>query len=174
MLKKKGVPDWLNSSLWSSNPAPQEDQRLLRHTPKPETLAPPEPSPPPSPPPQTLPKQEERPTTEPDEDHPTVHDPKLPAFSVEEISRQAQLLAEVWVRVRVSDFLFCLLFDGLNSVSLFLSWVVSVFCVFDQLSSKVVSLTEVRRLASQGIPDGAGIRSTVWKVVLYVFLFLFL
>lgn len=46
-------------------------------------------------------------------------------------------------------------------------------CVFDQLSSKVVSLTEVRRLASQGIPDGAGIRSTVWKVVLYVFLFLF-
>lgn len=54
-----------------------------------------------------------------------------------------------------------------------MSWVVSVFCVFDQLSSKVVSLTEVRRLASQGIPDGAGIRSTVWKVVLYVFLFLF-
>ncbi|RWR74566.1 Rab-GTPase-TBC domain-containing protein [Cinnamomum micranthum f. kanehirae] len=128
MLKKKRVPDWLNSSLWSSNPAPQEDQRLLRHTPKPETLAPLEPSPPPSPPPQTLPKQEERPTTEPDEDHPTVHDPKLPAFSAEEISRQAQLLAE--------------------------------------LSSKVVSLTEVRRLASQGIPDGAGIRSTVWKILL--------
>jgi hypothetical protein len=29
---------------------------------------------------------------------------------------------------------------------------------------------ELRRIASQGIPDGAGIRSTVWKVInLYLF-----
>jgi hypothetical protein len=32
---------------------------------------------------------------------------------------------------------------------------------------------ELRRIASQGIPDGAGIRSTVWKVInLYFFFFL--
>lgn len=27
---------------------------------------------------------------------------------------------------------------------------------------------ELRKIASQGIPDGAGIRSTVWKVCVYV------
>lgn len=40
------------------------------------------------------------------------------------------------------------------------------FSLCMQLSKKVVNLKEVRRLASQGIPDGAGIRSTVWKVIL--------
>lgn len=34
----------------------------------------------------------------------------------------------------------------------------------DQLSKKIVNLEELRRLAFYGIPDGAGIRSTVWKV----------
>lgn len=33
-----------------------------------------------------------------------------------------------------------------------------------QLSRKVVDMRELRKFASQGIPDGAGIRSTVWKV----------
>ncbi|KAF5192437.1 Tbc1 domain family member [Thalictrum thalictroides] len=35
-----------------------------------------------------------------------------------------------------------------------------------ELSRKVVNMLELRRLASQGIPDGAGIRSTVWKLLL--------
>ncbi|XP_060212753.1 uncharacterized protein LOC132640254 [Lycium barbarum] len=35
-----------------------------------------------------------------------------------------------------------------------------------ELSRKIIDLGEVRRLASQGIPDGAGIRSTVWKLLL--------
>jgi hypothetical protein len=39
-----------------------------------------------------------------------------------------------------------------------------------QLSKKVINMGELRRIASQGIPDGAGIRSTVWKVInLYLF-----
>lgn len=33
-----------------------------------------------------------------------------------------------------------------------------------QLSKKVVDMSELRSLACQGIPDAAGIRSTVWKV----------
>lgn len=42
-----------------------------------------------------------------------------------------------------------------------------------QLSKKVINMGELRRIASQGIPDGAGIRSTVWKVInLYFFFFL--
>lgn len=40
--------------------------------------------------------------------------------------------------------------------------------LLQELSRKVVNMGEVRRLASQGIPDGAdtGIRSTVWKLLL--------
>lgn len=107
MLKKKGVPEWLNSSLWNSNPSPQDEQRLLRYAPKPETLATPRPSPPPPPPPQTQPKHEQDPPkAQSDEEHPTVHDPKSTTVSSEEISRQTQLLAEV--RVRVYDDMFCL------------------------------------------------------------------
>jgi hypothetical protein len=38
--------------------------------------------------------------------------------------------------------------------------------LFVQLSKQVVDLDELRKLASEGIPDGAGIRSTVWKLLL--------
>lgn len=38
--------------------------------------------------------------------------------------------------------------------------------LLQELSRKVVNLGELRRLASQGIPDGAGIRATVWKLLL--------
>ncbi|WMV31384.1 hypothetical protein MTR67_024769 [Solanum verrucosum] len=35
-----------------------------------------------------------------------------------------------------------------------------------ELSRKIINLGEVRRLASQGIPDGPGIRAIVWKLLL--------
>ncbi|KAJ9154000.1 hypothetical protein P3X46_027381 [Hevea brasiliensis] len=35
-----------------------------------------------------------------------------------------------------------------------------------ELSRKVVNMRELRRIASYGIPDGAGIRSAVWKLLL--------
>ncbi|CAN0875352.1 TBC1 domain family member 13 [Linum grandiflorum] len=35
-----------------------------------------------------------------------------------------------------------------------------------ELSKKVVNLKELRKIASQDLPDGAGIRSTVWKLLL--------
>ncbi|CAI9290484.1 unnamed protein product [Lactuca saligna] len=34
------------------------------------------------------------------------------------------------------------------------------------LSRKIINMRELRRLASEGIPDSAGIRSTVWKLLL--------
>lgn len=43
--------------------------------------------------------------------------------------------------------------------------------VGDQLSKRVVNLGELRRLACQGVPDGAGIRQTVWKVLITSFQF---
>ncbi|XP_027165984.1 SH3 and multiple ankyrin repeat domains protein 1-like [Coffea eugenioides] len=38
--------------------------------------------------------------------------------------------------------------------------------LLQELSRKVINMGELRRLASQGIPDGAGIRATVWKSVI--------
>lgn len=35
-----------------------------------------------------------------------------------------------------------------------------------ELSRKTINLRDLRKIASQGIPDGAGIRSTVWKLLL--------
>lgn len=35
-----------------------------------------------------------------------------------------------------------------------------------ELSRKIINMVELKRLASLGIPDGAGIRSTVWKLLL--------
>ena len=34
-----------------------------------------------------------------------------------------------------------------------------------QLSKKVIDLDELRMLAAQGVPDAAGVRATVWKVL---------
>ncbi|RCV28658.1 hypothetical protein SETIT_5G421000v2 [Setaria italica] len=38
--------------------------------------------------------------------------------------------------------------------------------VFAALSKKVIDLDELRMLAAQGVPDAAGVRSTVWKLLL--------
>lgn len=48
-------------------------------------------------------------------------------------------------------------------VDVFMLWLCG--CVNFQLSKKVINMRELRRIASQGIPDGGGIRSTVWKVL---------
>ncbi|XP_022636595.1 TBC1 domain family member 13 isoform X4 [Vigna radiata var. radiata] len=123
MVKK--VPDWLNSSLWSSSQSSsppsaaaspfQQPSRPLR----PAAAIPSEPPPPPvvqDPPPTQIIEDS------PIEDHGDVFP------SAYDVTRQAQLLAE--------------------------------------LSKKVVDMSELRSRACQGIPDAAGIRSTVWKLLL--------
>lgn len=107
-MGKKGVPEWLNSSLWSSGPSSTSavgDQHVARYaakpsaeTPKPEVparLAPPPvpviPSAPPAPPPRLEPPAEvPRPET-----RDAGYDPSPSRFSQEDVSRQSQLLAEV-------------------------------------------------------------------------------
>ncbi|CAL9782031.1 unnamed protein product [Musa acuminata subsp. burmannicoides] len=131
-MGKKGVPEWLNSSLWASSsslPASASTTaaaRLPRSPPSPKIVAParaPIPEPPPPPRPPQPPSEAPRPSVDapPDDRNPS-------RLSQEEVSRQFQLLAE--------------------------------------LSKKVVNIGELRRLASQGIPDGTGIRSIVWKLLL--------
>ncbi|KAK4266641.1 hypothetical protein QN277_027531 [Acacia crassicarpa] len=139
-MVKKRVPDWLNSSLWSSTPS-SDDHRDLRHSTTASTntyadedreqsaVDPPLPAPsPPSPP-----VREDPPQPQIIEDSRTNHlanDYNVTSStpSTDDISRQAQLLAE--------------------------------------LSRKVIDIRELRRIACQGIPDGAGIRSTAWKLLL--------
>ncbi|KAL5702804.1 hypothetical protein ACHQM5_027972 [Ranunculus cassubicifolius] len=129
-MVKKRVPEWLNSSLWSSsNPSQQQiDDRVLRYDPKPITTTIVEPPIIEAPPviiEETEPVKSDEELGKSDEE---FGNNSTSSFSPEDISRQSQLLAE--------------------------------------LSKKVINLSELRRLASQGIPDGGGIRSTVWKLLL--------
>ncbi|KAL1328683.1 hypothetical protein HN51_038487 [Arachis hypogaea] len=139
-MKKKKVPDWLNSSLWSSpHPPPPPppppffssatvDLPIEQHT---SAVSSASPSQPPSPPatvddppePQRI--QDSRPKNH---THTSTDATFSSSPSADDISRQAELLAE--------------------------------------LSKKVIDMRELRRLACQGLPDGAGIRSTVWKLLL--------
>ncbi|XWS35149.1 hypothetical protein CRYUN_Cryun21dG0101200 [Craigia yunnanensis] len=142
-MVRKRVPDWLNSSLWSTT---HSDDRLHRYSPSPTTtttaavseptVQPPLPVPPPAAAlrPQstpTPPKSEIRdPVNKNSNNNSNDNDQNggSSGISLDDISRQAQLLAE--------------------------------------LSKKVINMRELRRITSQGIPDGAGIRSTVWKLLL--------
>ncbi|XWS22355.1 hypothetical protein CRYUN_Cryun29cG0026600 [Craigia yunnanensis] len=147
-MVRKRVPDWLNSSLWSTTPS---DDRLHRYSPSSTTTittaAVPEPTvqpPVPVPPPAAASRPQSTPTPTPTHPKSEIRDPvnknsnnnsndndqngDSSAVSPDDISRQPQLLAE--------------------------------------LSKKVINMRELQRIASQGIPDGAGIRSTVWKFLL--------
>ncbi|XWS09161.1 hypothetical protein CRYUN_Cryun40dG0062500 [Craigia yunnanensis] len=143
-MERKRVPDWLNSSLWSTTPS---DDRLHRYSPSPTTttttaaVSEPTVQPPVPVPPITAISRPQSTSTPPKSE---IRDPVnknsnnnsndndqnggSSGVSPDDISRQAQLLTE--------------------------------------LSKKVVNMRELRRIASQGIPDGAGIRSTVWKLLL--------
>ena len=111
-MVKKQVPDWLNSSLWSSTPPPDDD-RLRRYAsnsaaaspPEPAKVDPPVPVPPPSAAAERGPpaKRESEDSRSGDEDNGASGAP-----SAEDISRQAQLLAEVGV--------FPALFCGFHSL----------------------------------------------------------
>ncbi|PKU83943.1 TBC domain-containing protein C1952.17c isoform X1 [Dendrobium catenatum] len=121
-MGKKGVPEWLNSSLWSSKPYTDGPPIYASEPAKPESpprQRSPQPPQPPQPPP-SPPKLE--PPASFQGDHGS------PKFSPEEISRQSQILSE--------------------------------------LSKKVINIGELRRLVCQGIPDGARIRPTIWKLLL--------
>lgn len=136
-MVKKRVPEWLNSSLWTSTPSPDDDDRQRNSTRPTSTItisSPPavEPRPPPvsagAEPPKP-PEAKDYPTNNSASNDRAYNGTSEDAGpSAEDISRQAQLLAEI--------------------------------------SKKVINMRDLRRIASQGIPDGAGIRSTVWKLLL--------
>ncbi|KAK2643992.1 hypothetical protein Ddye_019187 [Dipteronia dyeriana] len=141
MVKKK-VPDWLNSSLWSTAPPPPDDDRLHRNAPKPiaaTTVDPPlpvaplPPPPPPPPPPASAPLVVS-----------TKVDPPTPQLIVD--------IHSFSNRNRSSS-------DDENGGS-------DQTLLLTELTKKVINIRELRRIASQGIPDGGVVRSTVWKLLL--------
>ncbi|RID65511.1 hypothetical protein BRARA_D00700 [Brassica rapa] len=137
-MAKKGVPEWLNSSLWSSSPSPIPDDRPLRPPPAAATTVPPSPPiverPSPSPSPSaisTAPAPIRPPSKSETNDLQNgsgVDGPGSVTPAAEDVSRKTQVVAE--------------------------------------LSKKVIDLKELRKIASQGLPDDAGIRSLVWKLLL--------
>ncbi|KAF7837001.1 TBC1 domain family member 13 [Senna tora] len=128
-MVKKRVPDWLNSSLWSSAPSSATPTTTYANEEQEHTVVdPPIPPPSPSPPTREDPPQPQRIENSRTNNVTNDHNGTSSPPSTDDISRQAQLLAE--------------------------------------LSRKVIDIRELRRIACQGIPDGAGIRSTVWKLLL--------
>ncbi|XP_051127868.1 uncharacterized protein LOC127249208 isoform X2 [Andrographis paniculata] len=159
-MVKKGVPDWLNSSLWSSPPPP----------------------PPPSPPP-PQPSVVAKPTVDP----PVPIPPPSVARPSEHTVSPSSHTASV-AKPEIRDPL-CGQFGNTSSVhhsddesggssANSMASVGGVAAppaaqdlsrraqILQELSKKVINMGELRRLASQGIPDGAGIRATVWKLLL--------
>ncbi|CAF2269585.1 unnamed protein product [Brassica napus] len=138
-MAKKGVPEWLNSSLWSSSPSPIPDDRPLRPPPPAAaTTVPPSPpiverpSPSPSPSAISTAPAPIRPPSKSEindlQNGSGVDGPGSVTPAAEDVSRKTQVVAE--------------------------------------LSKKVIDLKELRKIASQGLPDDAGIRSLVWKLLL--------
>ncbi|KAF2620098.1 hypothetical protein F2Q68_00038316 [Brassica cretica] len=137
MVRKK-VPEWLNSTMWSTPPSQpssfNDDSTLLRHSPatkmssmkkqEAESISV-------TPPPSTA-SSVQSPSPRPRNNGSSISgeygNSSVAPSSAEDFSRQAHLSAE--------------------------------------LSKKVINMKELRSLASQSLPDSPGIRSTVWKLLL--------
>lgn len=108
-MVKKGVPEWLNSSLWYSTPSHEDDERVSRYSTRPATISSYSPElavePPPvpqAPPPSTrvepakLAETEDSPTNDNHSSDLSYNGiSEVAGPSTEDISRQSQLLAEV-------------------------------------------------------------------------------
>ncbi|XP_038991774.1 TBC1 domain family member 13-like [Hibiscus syriacus] len=143
-MVRKRVPDWLNSSLWSATPA---DDRLNRYSPSPttasgafseSTLQPPAPVAPP-PAAAAASKPQSTPTPKSETRDPVNQNSDTNSGGNDQNGGSSGASP-----------------DDISRQAQLLS----------ELSKKVMNMWELRRIASQGFPDGAGIRSTVWKLLL--------
>ncbi|XP_071719657.1 uncharacterized protein [Rutidosis leptorrhynchoides] len=150
MVNKK-VPDWLNNSMWSSpttttTPPPQ----FQPHRPQSQ------PSPPQSP------SHDDRTADSPSKPHSVTssESPPSPGSIRPESPHKNNPVPKTEVRDSVassgsSDYDISPVEDVSRQTQL-----------LQELSRKIINIGELQRLASLGIPDGAGIRSTVWKLLL--------
>ncbi|KAK2975208.1 hypothetical protein RJ640_022100 [Escallonia rubra] len=145
-MVKKRVPDWLNSSLWSPPPPPPQDP-VSRYDSKSSATT-----------------ESASSSTAAAANDVVVLDPPVPV-PPPSLIRAEPPKAELRDPLSSAD-------ENDNGSSAAASNSSSAEDMSRQaqlsqeLSKKVLSMSELRRLASQGIPDGAGIRSTVWKLLL--------
>uniref|UniRef100_A0A7N2LY92 Ypt/Rab-GAP domain of gyp1p superfamily protein n=1 Tax=Quercus lobata TaxID=97700 RepID=A0A7N2LY92_QUELO len=134
-MVKKRVPEWLNSSLWSSSTSNEDDHRLSVAV-----------QPPPSSTTTTTITTTSQQSNNNNHNH--IHTSKEAEVVVE---AEAEAEAEIETHAPVGPSA-----EDISRQAQLLS----------EISKKVVNMRELRRIASQGIPDTAGIRSTVWKLLL--------
>ncbi|KAL1561598.1 TBC1 domain family member 13-like [Salvia divinorum] len=157
-MVKKGVPDWLNSSLWSTpNPPPSPPPNDAVKPPPAPVVEPPPPVPPPEPPAASSVHAASAAKTE-------IRDPLSSAYcSNSSVSHSDEENGSSSANSTVSG-------GGAAAApapALPAAEVISRQTqLLQELSRKVIIMGELRRLASEGIPDGAGIRSIVWKLLL--------
>ncbi|XP_011045638.1 PREDICTED: TBC1 domain family member 13-like [Populus euphratica] len=182
MVKKK-VPDWLNSSLWSTTPSASSssssttttttDTNTFDHH-SPTTASPPIESPidPPLPPAAIRDKQQQQP---PRHHHnhnhpqkPEVKDKLSKSSIVDDDDNNNIIINNNYSNDNIINNKIIITND-IRNVDVNESSAEDISkqaLLLTELSKKVINMGELRRIASQGIPDGAGIRSTVWKLLL--------
>ncbi|KVI08256.1 hypothetical protein Ccrd_013370 [Cynara cardunculus var. scolymus] len=143
-MVKKRVPDWLNSPMWSSPTSPPPKSRSQ------------------SPPPPSssngdrigsyLPKSSSIASYDYSLNEPHVTLP--PPASIRPVPTPRTEIRDSSTRSSSSD----------NDITSSIDDVSRQAELLQELSRKIVNIGELRRLASLGIPDAAGIRSSVWKV----------
>ncbi|KAI3523622.1 hypothetical protein L1887_01883 [Cichorium endivia] len=145
LMVKKRVPDWLNNSMLSSPPP------IISPPSKLQSQSPPAPS---------------------SAHHsvnfsnaPTVIQPPVPIPPPSLIRPEPPTKSAVTPRTEFIDPLRRSSVSD-NDISSSVEDVSRQSNILQELSRKNINMRELRRLASEGIPDGAGIRSTVWKLLL--------
>lgn len=180
MVKKK-VPDWLNSSLWSATPSASSssttDANIFdRHLPT-TTTSPPIESPidPPLPPAAIRDeKKQQPPRHQHNHNHPQKPEikDKLSKSSIvggDDDDNNNIIINNNYSDDNIINNKIIITNNDIRNVDDNESSADDISkqaLLLTELSKKVINMGQLRRIASQGIPDGAGIRSTVWKLLL--------
>lgn len=181
MVKKK-VPDWLNSSLWSATPSASSsssttDANIFDHHSPTTTTSPPIESPidPPLPPAAIRDeKKQQPPRHQHNHNHPQKPEikDKLSKSSIvddDDDDNNNIIINNNYSDDNIINNKIIITNNDIRNVDDNESSADDISkqaLLLTELSKKVINMGQLRRIASQGIPDGAGIRSTVWKLLL--------
>lgn len=153
MVKKKRVPDWLNSPMWSSSTV------TTSPPPKSRSLSPPPPSS----------SNDDRYGSYPSKSSSvtssdsSLNEPHLPLPPPTSIKHEPIPIPTPRTRIRDSSTRSE---SSDNDISSYVEDVSRQSQLLEELSRKIINIGELRQLSLLGIPDGSGIRSTVWKLLL--------
>ncbi|KAL8486873.1 hypothetical protein ACS0TY_023532 [Phlomoides rotata] len=162
-MVKKRVPDWLNSSLWSTpQHPPSPPSNDAAKPPVAPVVEPPPPVPPPEPP-RTSVHSKSASKTE-------IKDPLSSNYGSNSNSSACHSDEENGARSSSANSTASAIGAAASVVPAPPPPVAEIISkqaqLLQELSRKVMNMGELRRLASEGLPDGSGIRAVVWKLLL--------